>query len=622
MSASTSTTSERVVSTAAGSGERANTPAACDPVLEALERDFAWLEEYAQKRHVRSDELIRLRLAKALLTNSLRPWLHGDRAGPLQLVVVGGAGAGKSTVANFLIGQAVAETNPQAGYTRHPIAYVARNGPQPRLLVDNRLGRLKLAMDSKPASVDEDVFQIRPVTLQPGVQSALSHAVVWDSPDMTTWQAHYYTARLLEVIGLADLIFYAASDERYNDAIPTQFLRLVLQAGKPVVTVLLKMPADQAASLVDHFRKEVVARIPECPKVAACLAIPYLSPDELLDPAGKAARYRAPLFDQVSWWSERAGATRAQGVTAAANFLENGQEEFLAVARRDLQAIDEWQRLVTQGRSDFVARYEREYLSGEQFPRFNAALLKLLELLELPGIGQIVSRTLWVVRTPYRLVKGLINQVSGTVTAANLPEEPVLRSAFSAWLDAFRKEAAVRAGHPIWEQLKSQFDADLAPRAEAQLTADLADFQAKMTQEVDRTARAIYEDLQKKPAALNTLRGAKFAVEAASIAGTVIMLGAHVMMDIVLVPLVAAFTQELVEILGKQYVDRQREKARQRGRELFEVTLATPLADWLLKWPALSAQAVEQLQGVVQRVPEHLQLLGASVRAEAGGPRP
>ena len=55
--------------------------------------------------------------------------LDGQPAVPLHVVVVGGAGAGKSTIANFLCGSRTAEANPQAGFTRHPVAYIARGGP-------------------------------------------------------------------------------------------------------------------------------------------------------------------------------------------------------------------------------------------------------------------------------------------------------------------------------------------------------------------------------------------------------------------------------------------------------------------------------------------------------------
>src|SRR5437763_1686626 len=86
-------------------------------------------------------------------------------------------------------------------------------------------------------------------------------------PSSTTWHAEAYVLRLVEVLALADVVVYVASDERYNDEMPTQFLQLILQAGKPVVTCLTKMKPENAQALVDHYRREVVARIPECTRV-------------------------------------------------------------------------------------------------------------------------------------------------------------------------------------------------------------------------------------------------------------------------------------------------------------------------------------------------------------------
>ena len=62
------------------------------------------------------------------MRNAVGPDLDGQPPAPLHVAVVGGAGSGKSTVANFLIGAAAAEANPQAGFTRHPTAYLP-NGP-------------------------------------------------------------------------------------------------------------------------------------------------------------------------------------------------------------------------------------------------------------------------------------------------------------------------------------------------------------------------------------------------------------------------------------------------------------------------------------------------------------
>jgi len=55
---------------------------------------------------------------------------------------------------------------------------------------------------------------------------------------MTTWASTGYVARLLETAALADVPrFMLRPNERYNDEVPTQFLRTLLQANKNVVVL-------------------------------------------------------------------------------------------------------------------------------------------------------------------------------------------------------------------------------------------------------------------------------------------------------------------------------------------------------------------------------------------------
>src|SRR5262249_26027768 len=88
-----------------------------------LADDLGWLEQHATRQPDGARASAQLRLAAALVRNCIGPLLDGQGALPLHLAVVGGAGAGKSTLANLLSGAPAAEANPQAGFTRHPIAH-------------------------------------------------------------------------------------------------------------------------------------------------------------------------------------------------------------------------------------------------------------------------------------------------------------------------------------------------------------------------------------------------------------------------------------------------------------------------------------------------------------------
>jgi len=218
-------------------------------LVSLLASDLAWLEDHCRRQAALAREAGQLRLAGALVRNAVGPLLDGQPETPLHVAVVGGAGAGKSTIVNFLVGSVVADANPQAGYTRHPTAYVAATASTGWSGHLGFLGPLRKLDQPGPSDLDEDVYQVRRLPLA----TPLGDVVVWDCPDMTTWAATGYVPRLIEVAGLADVIVYVASDERYNDEIPTQFLHLLVRAGKAVVVVLTKMSEAQSGAIREHF---------------------------------------------------------------------------------------------------------------------------------------------------------------------------------------------------------------------------------------------------------------------------------------------------------------------------------------------------------------------------------
>lgn len=581
-----------------------------------LADDLAWLEEHCRIQPDLAVHTNHLRLAAALTRNVVGPFLDRQPARPLHVAVVGGAGSGKSTIANFLLGAVAAEANPQAGFTRHPVAYMDGAQPAAWPTYFGFLGPLRKLPQPSPSSVDEDVYQIRRVS--PAGPSLAGDYVVWDCPDMTTWAATGYILRLIEVCGLADVIVFVASDERYNDEVPTQFLSMLVQAGKPVVVVLTKMKPADAPTLIDHFARDIASRLP-CPP-AAVLAVPFLTAEELADPVRRASQYRMPLLNQISVLADPATARR-RTVESALGHLRGSLDGLLSVAKSDLAALEIWRSLVRNGQNDFDGRYFREYLSGEQFHRFDEALVKLIDLLELPGVGKVISGALYVIRTPYRLVKGLFSKMLARPAGPPVPERPVMETALKGWLDSLRAETLRRAGaHPLWTHVSRGFESALPEGVRQTFEDRFKQFQLALADDVEKTSRAIYADLEQDPVKLNTLRGSKFALDVAAIAGTLAM--GLTMWDFLWVPLAASVTQMLVEFFGKQYVESQREATRQRQRQLAVQYVAAPLGDWLVQWPASGGSSFEKLKQVLERIPAAIERIGRDVANFQASPTP
>jgi hypothetical protein len=118
---------------------------------------------------------------------------------------------------------------------------------------------------------------------------------------------------------------------------------------------------------------------------------------------------------------------------------------------------------------------------------------------------------------------------------------------------------------------------------------------------------------------LNTLRGGKFALDVGAISGMLVLGGTHYALDLLLVPVVASLTHQLVELLGQQVVENQREQTRHRQQALMIQHLSAPLADWLTAWPATGGSAFERLQLALRRIPHGLAELNMMVRAKYEG---
>ena len=583
-------------------------------VVSQLAEDLSWLEDHCRRQPELARQTVSLRLATGLVRNVLGPFLNSQPPVPLHIAVVGGAGAGKSTIVNFLAGATVAEANPQAGYTRHPTAYIPRSIQSAWPAHAGFLGSLQRLSQPSPANLDEDVYQVREAVGKTGVDgssslptaSPLSECVVWDCPDMTTWAATGYVPRLMEIASLADIIVYVASDERYNDEVPTQFLQLLLQAGKPVVVCLTKMREADAPNLIAHFQSEVLGRLvksstgkPNVPVVA----VPFLTLEQLADPVRLAGKYRIPLLNQVLAMTDPPEAARRRTIQSAQGFLATAGESLLEVARKDLAALDNWRNLVQTGQAEFANRYRREYLNGERFRRFDEAREQMMGLLELPGAGRALGMVLWTIRSPYRLARGFMSKALTRQDAVNLPENDVLDGALRAWLDLLRAEALRRADtHPMWRHIVNGFGSGLGDTASDRFVSELRRFQMSSADEIDAICRGLTAGLEQNQSLLASLRVGKLLLDAAAV-GLGFWVGGLTWYTIAYVLLFASLAHQLVEVVVWQLVDQKRAAMRSRRELLVNQYLTAPLGGWLTQWPSTGGSAYERLQLTLRRVP-------------------
>jgi hypothetical protein len=590
-------------------------------IVEQLADDLRWLEDHCRRQPELSAQAGNLRLASALTRNVVGPFLEGQGVRPLHIAVVGGAGAGKSTVVNFLAGSVVAEANPQAGYTRHPTAFLPSTAAFEWPTYIGFMGPLHRASGEKPANVDEDVYQVKRLPAEKDKDSPLADFVIWDCPDMTTWGSISYVSRLLEVAALADVIVYVASDERYNDEVPTQFLHLLIRAGKAVVVVLTKVREADAATLAEHFKQEILGRLPKLPDgstpAVPVIAFPQMPQSERTDPSGSGAKYRIQLLNQILMQCESEPAVRARTVTNAAKYLSTAGEGLLDVARRDLAEFDAWKTTVMAGKAEFEERYRREFLSGEQFRRFDRYREELMEQLELPGAGRMLSAFIWLARVPYRWTRDYVAGLIARPETFNLPEQTVLSASLTGWLDKLQAEALRRATtHPLWKQIAVRFDAELSPQTRERFAHELRSFELKETDELESAGKRLVDGLEQNHALLYMLRGGKFGVDLVVVGTVLYFTWVPSIFQLLLIPVGVSITHQITELAVRTVVEHARTRVRNQREALVSSELTNPLATWMAEWPATGGSSIEKLQQVLQRVPETISQLEKRVEAK------
>lgn len=304
-------------------------------------------------------------LLLAQLDDHLLPRL-AELSTPAIVVIAGSTGAGKSTIANSLVGQELSRASVLRPTTREPLMIFH---PE-----DEELLRANPLRADLRAVADDNVPR--------GI-------VLVDAPDLDSVRdENRHTAqRLLEA---ADLWLFVTTSQRYGDALPWKTLVSARERGTSVAMVLNRAPQESLhtvrTDLVDRLRANALGEIP-------LFVIEDQGPhDGLLG--------RATVAPIKSWLTSLAGADRASAIIVrtlkgALAGLPPRVTQLLGATEQQYDAADYLKETARSSLVEVVESTRRAVASGELSKgsveaRWNAsqASAKLIKLMSKQGYAR------------------------------------------------------------------------------------------------------------------------------------------------------------------------------------------------------------------------------------------
>lgn len=348
--------------------------------LEQLRDDLAAATFVPGTESVAEHE-VRLRRARRLLEVKLLFEAGAGRGpgAPPVVVIAGGTNVGKSTVFNWVVGEAVASSSPLARHTKAPTAFVHVAEVAP--LRDGAAfmpGYRRLTLERPQDAAAEAVEGQVAIFLRGHQREETRGVILIDSPDIdSTHQKNHEVAE--DLLFLADELVFVSTPEKYNDELCVRYLRHAARLQKGLVAVLNK-GADQE---VARDFKEVV--VPGLAAETAVLLLPWV---QRPDPSAGPEAWREELRRAVLPGKERAAALRKAALRGACAELGQDVDRVGNRLREELSELDR-----VRAEVDLVLAAQRDvyvrFLEGLEFYELDRVLERVMRYFRIPVLDAV-----------------------------------------------------------------------------------------------------------------------------------------------------------------------------------------------------------------------------------------
>ena len=288
---------------------------------------------------------------------------------------------------------------------------------------------------------------------------------------------------------------------------------------------------------------------------------------------------RTCVFDQANQCDD------ARRILGVQNFIEKNWNAWLQPVRSEIRAVNKWHEEVNQRVQEALTDYQEQYLNHSvHYDVFNQVVLRLLELLEIPGLGKPLTKLRKALTWPVRAVLGTIRQnkeISKETSEAAIIGDTVEHALLSLHTISARYAAEQDQGGHWWVELNRAYRSEV-DAIRQRFPSAIDRYQQNFSPEIEKAADSIYTRLQDNPVVLNTLRATRLSADIAAVV-VAIKTGTMGVSEALLTPAMLSVTSTLTEGAVGTYVGNVRNQLKDHQysmvQHLLRQEIATPLLD-------------------------------------------